>query len=120
MSNGATPPLPVMRMVVCPPTPCHIIDMHSIGLKSLHAAIVGAGTEQVLSTETLHGSTQVMRPESLTCEALIALAVAVLFIAVQALRLVAAVTTAVNVAFTAKLPGAGTTQSSFCEPTAPV
>ena len=61
-----------------------------------------------------------MRPESLTCEALIALAVAVLFIAVQALLLVTAVTTAVKVAFTARLPGAGTTQSSFCVPTAPV
>src|SRR5437764_13423086 len=113
MSNGALPPLPVIRMLVCPATPGHIIEMHSIGLKLLHAGIVGAGSEQVLSTETLHGSTQVISPGSLTCEALMALAVAVLFIAVQALRLVAAVTTAVKVALCASEP---MVQPKLCEP----
>src|SRR4029434_5969132 len=38
----------------------------------------------------------------------------------EAVTLVTAVTTAVKVAFTARLPGAGTAQFSFCDPTAPL
>jgi len=63
------------------------------------------------------GAMQDMLPESLTGGALVAVAVAVLFIVVHVVALVAALTVIVVDAFAARLPSV---QFSVCDPTAPV
>src|SRR5438309_677633 len=64
------------------------------------------------------GEVQVILPALVTCAALVATAAAVLSITVQWAELVAAVTTAVNVAFSANsTPRA---QFNICDPTAPL
>src|SRR5437762_846747 len=115
-SNGVTPAVPLTRMVPGPP---HVIDMHWIGRNPVHENAVAGTTEQVLSRLMSQGGiVQVIWPESLTWSALVATAVAVLFITVQAAGLVAAVTTAVKVApcrkSTPKL------QFSVCDPIEPL
>src|SRR6185369_16943232 len=73
-----------------------------------------SGVFTIVSTGFI--TVHVIRPVSDTGAAFVALTVAVLFIAVQLCTLVTALTTAVNVAFGARLP---TLQVNDCDPGAP-